>query len=643
MIVQMSHFRLLALKQDKKRLMEQLQRFEHVHFKDLMQPEGDDFLTKLPEENVETLIQQRSTIRGLVAEIEQHEKKNRQLVDRSKRRESILRSINVSAMTFEELERRAKEIDIVALLASLDTVEETPTQRKKTKVLYKIIPWESEKLRDEELVEIRDGRAVLGTVAAEEADAFAEELRSSGKVYAIVSREIDGSILFVLKPVEELREHLDILVEKYRLKRRSVGGVRMSWEIMDFRRTIDQMIHKQKRTDGSLARMADYKDSLQIYAEYLENLLLRHEQEKKFLQTDSAILIEGWIPTVHEQAFRQAVEQAGGAPYCLTLEEAPKDSEEVPVRLKNNRIVRPFESLTVMYSMPKYNEIDPTPLFTPFYLFFYGMMLADVGYGLIMLLATGIALKCFDLKEGLANMLRFLFYLSFPVIAWGFVYGSFFCGMIPLSGLVDPHSEYNRVLIMSLVFGFIHLIMGLAIKAYLHIRDGNLLYALFDVGFWYMALTGLLLVLVQGFVPALAVIPTNAIWGVAIAGMVGIVLTNGRDALTPVGKGASGLYSLYGLTNYIGDIISYSRLMALGLAGGSIGLAMNMIIRMMQGSGIVGIVLSVPVFIGIHMFNLFISGLSSYVHAARLTYVEFFSKFYVGSGVTFVPFRAKMT
>ena len=643
MIVQMSHFRILALKQDKQRLLEQLQRFEHVHFKDLAQTEGDDFLTKLPEESVDSLVKQRNTISGLIAEIEQHEKKNRQLVDRKKRRKSILRSMNVSTMTFEELERRAKEIDINALLASLDTVEETPTRGKKTKVLYRIIPWETEKLRDEELVQIRDGRAVLGTVTPEEADAFSEELRSVGKVYAIVSREIDGSILFVLKPVEELREHLDILVEKYRLKRRSVGGVRMSWEIMDFRRTIDEMLSKQQRTDGSLARMADYKDSLQIYLEYLENLLLRHEAEKTFLQTESALLIEGWIPTEEEQVFRQAMETTVDTPHCLTVEPAPKDSAEVPVMLKNNRVVQPFESLTKMYSIPKYNEIDPTPLFTPFYLFFYGMMLADVGYGLIMLLATGIVLKRFDLKEGMANMLRFLFYLSFAVIGWGFVYGSFFCGIISLPGLIDPHSEYNRVLIMSLIFGFIHLMMGLAIKGYLHIRDGNPLYALFDVGFWYMALTGLVLVLVRGFVPALEVIPAEVLWGIAIVGMAGIVLTNGREALTPVGKGASGFYSLYGLTNYIGDVISYSRLMALGLAGGSIGLAINMIIRMMQGAGVFGIIASVPVFIGVHLFNLFISGLSSYVHAARLIYVEFFGKFYVGSGVTFVPFRAKMS
>lgn len=641
MIVPMSHFSLLALKQDKDRLMARLQRFEEVHFKDL--PGADDAapLERLPEDDVEALIQRRNTIQGLIAEIEQHERKNRQLVDRGTRRESILRSLNTQTMTFEELERRAQEIDISALLDKLDDVEQTPKPGEKTKVLYRIVPWETDKLLDEELMEIRDGRALLGTVAPEAEDAFAEDVRNLGKVYAIVSRETDGSILFVLKPTAELREHLELLAEKYHLKRRSVEGVRMNWEIMEFRRTIDQMISRRNRTDGSLDRMADYKESLQIHHEYLDNLLLRNEEAKKFLHTDRALLIEGWVPTARAADFRAAVEEGSTGPYVLEVEEAPPESAEVPVKLKNNRLVSAFESLTSMYSTPKYNEIDPTPLFTPFYLLFFGMMLADVGYGLIMLVLTGVLLRFLNLKESTAGLLRFLFYLSFPVIGWGFVYGSFFCGMFPLPGLIDPNSEYTRVLIMALIFGFVHLLTGLGVKAYLYIRSGHPLYALYDVGFWYLTLISLVLLLTKGYVPMLAGLPQPLIMGGMIAGMAGIILTNGRSAKTILGKGASGLYSLYGLTGYIGDIISYSRLMALGLAGGSIGLAINMIIRMMQGAGIIGIVMSVPVFLGVHVFNLFISGLSAYVHCIRLTYVEFFGKFYEGSGMSFTPFRAK--
>jgi V/A-type H+-transporting ATPase subunit I len=641
MIVRMSQFSLLALKRDKDRLLARLQQFEEVHFKVLPLPEEDGFLRRLPEEDVKEMERRRATIRSLISEIEQNERKNRKLVRPTERRRSILRSINVNTMTFSELEQRANEIDIVSLLASIDKVEEETPHGKKTKVLYRIIPWETQKLRDEELIDIRDGRAVLGTVAPEMADAFSDAIRRLGKVYAIVSREKDGSMLFVLKPTAEQREHIEIMAEKYRMKRRSVEGVRMNWEIMNFRRTIDKMISRRNRTDGSLALMAEHKEHLQIHLEYLDNLLLRHEEAKKFLETDSSILLEGWIPTEREDDFREAVQEGSRELGVLEIESAPIESDQVPVKLKNNRFVSTFESLTRMYSMPRYNEIDPTPLFSPFYLMFFGMMLADIGYGLLMMLVTALVLKFLDLKEGIADMLRFLFYLSFSVVAWGAVYGSFFCGLIPMPSLINPNSEYTRVLIMVMVFGFVHLMTALGIKAYIHIREKHLLYAIYDVGFWYMTLIGAALLLVQGYVPALLAIDTRILWVVMIAGMAGIVFTNGRSAKTVGGKGAMGLYSLYGLTNYIGDIISYSRLMAIGLAGGSIGIAINLMIRMLQSAGIIGILVSIPIFIGAHVFNMFISGLSSYVHSARLIYVEFFGKFYEGGGISFVPFRAK--
>ena len=643
MIVRMSYFNLLALKSDKKQIMERLQRFEDVHFKNL--PEGEDgFLTRLSEEDAAQMNRRRDEIRGLIAEIEQHERKNRKLVSRKLRRQSLIRSMNVSSMTFEELKRRADEIDISGLLSTLDKAETQPARDRKTKVLYQIVPWETQKLSDDELVEIRDGRAVLGTVSQEAADALAEELRRMGKAYAIVSKEKDGSILFVIKATEEQKDHVDILVAKFRMKRRSVQGTRMNWEIMNFRRTIDQMIGRSNRTDGSLERMADHKESLQIYLEYLNNLLLRNEESKKFLESESSILIAGFIPTEREEEFRAAAKEGcESGVYMLKLEDAASQGNEVPVKLKNNKMVSAFESLTHMYSVPRYNEIDPTPLFTPFYMLFFGMMLADIGYGLIMMLASGLVLKLFDLKKSMADMIRFLFYLSFAVIAWGAVYGSFFCGLIEMPSLINPNTEYTRVLILSMVMGFFHLMIALGIKAAMYIRDGHPFLAIFDVGFWYMSLGGLVLVLVKGFVPAFAHLNSTVLWIVAIVGMAGIIFTNGRSARTILGRGAEGLYSLYGLTNYLGDVVSYSRLMALGLAGGSIGLAINMIIKMIQSSGIIGIIISIPVFIGIHMFNLLINGLSAYVHSSRLIYVEFFGKFYEGGGVAFKPFRAEKT
>ena len=208
-----------------------------------------------------------------------------------------------------------------------------------------------------------------------------------------------------------------------------------------------------------------------------------------------------------------------------------------------------------------------------------------------------------------------------------------------MPSLINPNTEYTRVLIMALIFGFVHLMIGLGIKAYIYIREKHPFYVLFDVGFWYLSLVGLALLLGGSYVPMLAG-HTTLYWAIAITGMAGIILTNGRSAKTVAGKGALGLYSLYGLTNYVGDIISYARLMALGLAGGSIGIAVNLIIRMLQSGGTLGIVMSVPVFIGAHLFNMFISGLSAYVHSARLTYVEFFGKFYETGGKLYTPFAA---
>lgn len=333
MIVPMSQFSILLLKRDKDSLLGQLQRFADVHFRSTPFVQEEDFLARLPEEDTALFEHRRATIRGLIAEIEQHERKNRKLVGPTLRRKSIIRSINVNTMSFDELERRAKQIDIVSLLASLDPVGESPAHGKKTKVVYRIVPWETEKLRDDELADIRDGKAVLGTVAAEEAEAFAEDLRRLGKVYAIVSREKDGSMLFVLKPTAGQREYIQILAEKHRMKRRSVEGVRMNWEIMNFRRTIDQMISRRNRTDGSLERMADHKESLQIYLEYLNNLLLRTQEQKKFLQSDSSLLLSGWIPTEREAEFRDAVEQGCGSFCALEIKPAPKESDEVPVQL----------------------------------------------------------------------------------------------------------------------------------------------------------------------------------------------------------------------------------------------------------------------------------------------------------------------
>ena len=220
-----------------------------------------------------------------------------------------------------------------------------------------------------------------------------------------------------------------------------------------------------------------------------------------------------------------------------------------------------------MYALPNYNEIDPTPLLAPFYSFslYDG---CDSRYGLL-LYGYSLCTRVFNLTEEEKDTIRFFYYHSIFTILWGLIYGSFFSFTLPIQ-ILDSATQYNQVLIISIVFGIIHIYFGLGVNGYMSLRDGRPLDALFDVGFWYMALTGGIILLLSA---ATSLIPEGVATVskyVMIVGMVGIVLTGGRSSSNIGGRLAGGLYELYGISSYVGDFVSYSRLMALGLSGGFI-------------------------------------------------------------------------
>jgi len=204
---------------------------------------------------------------------------------------------------------------------------------------------------------------------------------------------------------------------------------------------------------------------------------------------------------------------------------------------------------------------------------------------------------------------------------------------VTIPQLIDPLNEPMTILIMSCAFGVVHLFVGMGIKAYIMIKRGNLLGAIFDIGFWYILLIGLPLLLA----PA----PFNTVGKVmAIAGAVGLVLTQGRHKPTIIGKITGGVMSLYDITSYFSDVLSYSRILALGLATGVIASVVN-VLATMAGGGIIGVIAFVVIFVFGHLLNLGINALGSYVHSARLQYVEFFGKYYEGGGTKFDPLKIK--
>jgi len=295
----------------------------------------------------------------------------------------------------------------------------------------------------------------------------------------------------------------------------------------------------------------------------------------------------------------------------------------------------PFEMLTEMYSLPKYDEIDPTPWMTPFYYVFFGMMVADLGYGGLMALVTTIGLHFFRLPKGTKRFMKLFQTLSGPTMIWGLIYGSFFGATLPFH-LLSPAKDFMAIFGLSMIFGGIQLFTGLYLAAKENIRKKDFLAAVNQGFSWQGLLAGLLVAAAGNW---LFTAPALVTLGLIIAGLSGLLIV-----IVPIIKGKSkvggffmGIYDLYGVTSYIGDFVSYSRLMALGISGGSIAAAFNLLVGYMPPVArfSVGIILLVI----LQALNIFLSLLSAYVHAARLQYVEFFGKFFTGGGRAFDTFK----
>ena len=419
---------------------------------------------------------------------------------------------------------------------------------------------------------------------------------------------------------------------------RENGFVRINFELInDNLSRIEQISNEQIEHNEKLKGLADNLPLLREAYDFFENENLKEEAKNNILKTRRFSIIQGWIADDNHEEFQRLLNDSLGYNYYIDIEDADKDDKSVPILLKNNLLNSSFQSITQLYSYPKYNEIDPTPVLTPFYLLFFSMMVADVGYGLLMLVASSIALKLFNLSKSQKDFMRFFFFLSFPTIIVGFIYGGFFGDAIQLPALIDS-SNIMMLLVISIALGVIHVFCGLFVKAYMLIRDGKLIDAIYDVFTWYFALIGAIGLLLVNATDLLPKSLSLFFIIIMVIGAVGIVLTNGRDNKTVFGKLAGGLYALYGISSYIGDFISYSRIMALGLAGGYIAFAFNMVINMLPVWA--RFTFGIGIFIFAHLFNLFLGALGAYVHTCRLQYVEYFGKFYEGGGRPFKPFKS---
>lgn len=397
------------------------------------------------------------------------------------------------------------------------------------------------------------------------------------------------------------------------------------------------------------AEIAEYVrgyDELRYLYDWITAQIDKYKAVEMAASSESAFFISGYIPEKEADELKFVIENKFGG--CFETSEPDYDNPDVPVLIENGSFASGVEGITEMYSPVSNKDVDPNPVMAFFYYAFFGLMLSDAGYGALMVIFAIFAEKKLKARGGFKKTVNMAFYSGISSIIFGALFGSWFGDLIPvvctdflgyeqapnLALWLDPISNSITLLVYCLGFGILHLFAGLFLNAYKLIKAKNYTGAVFDTIPTVVFVCGFA-VFGAGFLIEVPPQIKNTGNSLLITGAALIIITAGRSAKNIVGKLGGGLYALYNTASgYLGDILSYSRLLALGLVTGVIASSINLLASMTGN-----IVLFVLVFIVGHTINIAINLIGTYVHTNRLQYVEFFSKFYEGEGTVFTPFR----
>ena len=400
---------------------------------------------------------------------------------------------------------------------------------------------------------------------------------------------------------------------------------------------LKELASEKEACAQSIVDEAVRRDELKLAADRVSTKIALAEADEKLYGTASTVVMEGWIPEEKEQELIKVFEDFGCAYETLTptVEEYP----EVPVKLKNNKVTNGLNMVTEMYSLPAYGSLDPNPLMAPFFILFYGLMMADMGYGLLMVIAALVAMKKIKPRKGSLSFCQLLLWGGISTFVCGALTGGFFgdalvkigqilgkpSGWGELPALFSPMTDSMMVLIGAMVLGLVHLNTGMVINFVKKTKRGQLADAIWEEGALWVTLVGIILF----------VLKIGNVAGIPVVLVIGLLMVfyGGSRSAKGLGKLLSVFTTLYNTaTGWFGDILSYSRIMALMLAGSVIATVFNTI-----GAIANSFWLFIPVFLIGHALNFALNLLGCYVHDLRLQCLEYFGKFYEDGGRPFKP------
>lgn len=411
-------------------------------------------------------------------------------------------------------------------------------------------------------------------------------------------------------------------------------------EIAQLRSVMEKTKKELQEQHDEAIKLTRSLDRLKYFYDQLMEKRRLSEAKRKFFDLEYTFALQGWIKKQELAKVRKELLKVTDELEIFPVQ--PDKDEKPPVALENPPFFSPFELITNLYATPKPGEIDPSIPLSFFFALFFGICLGDFAYGIVLSLFSLYFLKKYKLPKGGVQLFNLLLMGGIVSAVVGVLTGSYLgfspkdTPLAPLQ-IIDPVKDPITMLIFSLVLGVVQIFYGKFLSFFSKFNNKDYTSAFLDDALWIFFLASLVLLAVSLAVP---IGMTRIAAYLSIAGAVGLTLTQGRSAPNIFAKLINGLLSLYSVSAYVGDTLSYSRLLALGMSTTIIGAVINILADMARG-GVpgLGIVLMIIILIFGHLLNLVIGTLGAFVHSTRLQMVEFFGKFYEGGGRAFRPFR----
>lgn len=496
-------------------------------------------------------------------------------------------------------------------------------------------------------------KVTVGTLDRTRLKPLIEDLKgvTEGK-FALVTKDSGEKVLLVIATLSRYQDKVNSVLAKHSFEKIEVpeGEGTPAELLREYRRKLDAKLRELDEIRKEEENLAEkYYDDVVFYKELLDNERDKASVLPMLARTNMTFALTGWLPRMDVPKVLEGIKDVTeGKAYINVREPTEAELDEIPIKLKNPKWARPFEMITEMYGVPKYNEIDPTPIIAFTYSFFFGFMLTDFMYGLIIGTIAALLVKGHrKFNDGTYKFAYTLLWSSFFTMLMGALFGSYFgnAGDIllqhitgnsntQLPRIADPLKQPMTVLMMALAIGLAHLFTGYATGFVVKWKNGDVKGAVFEQLPWMLIIIAVALLATKN---ASMTMLAKVIFGAGLVlFVVGEIVSNG---------GLAALMLISDFFGFVGNWLSYARLMALALATSGIALVINILAEMVWGIKVsvvpIGIVVGLIIFFGGQLFSVAINALGAFVHSLRLHYVEFFGTFYSGDGKPFTPFKSK--